>query len=314
MTSTPPDWDINIQGSALLPNGDVILNIYSTGLAKLDRCSRPVWVLPKATHHAVDVMPDGNILSPIRVEQFTKPRPDLPRVGVGQGGSTIDDGVALISPDGKIVRQLSMLRQIHESGRDGILVAGSSATRTTDLDPLHLNDVEMLRPEMAPAFPMFKAGDLLVSFRDKNTIAVLDGETWAIKWSLTGSTLRQHDPDFMPNGHIMVYDNRPAPAGVERRTRIVELDPATGQAVWSYDGGTENPFFAQIRGMQVLLPNDNVLVSDPSGGRIFEISRSHGDKLVWEYVNLVQPGWVGTLLDVERIDPATLDFLDKPCA
>jgi hypothetical protein len=314
LDATPPDWDINVQGSALLPNGDVILNIYSTGLARLDRCSRPLWVLPEATHHSVDVLPDGRILSPIRIERFSEPRADLPRVGLGPEGWTIDDGVALISPDGEILREHSMLRALHESGREGILVAGSAATRTSDGDPLHLNDVEMLRPELAPMFPMFAAGDLLVSFRDKNTIAVLDGDSWRIKWSLTGVSLRQHDPDFMPNGHIMLYDNRPAPAGVERRTRIIEIDPANGEVVWSYDGGADNKFFAQIRGMQVPLPNGNVLVSDPSGGRIFEISRSHGDQVVWEYVNLVQPGWVGTMLDVERVDPAKLDFLGQSCS
>jgi hypothetical protein len=47
---------------------------------------------------------------------------------------------------------------------------------------------------------------------------------------------------------------------------------------------------------------------------VFEVSRSAGDKIVWEYVNLVSPGWVGMLLDVARIDPATLDdFVGKGC-
>ena len=59
---------------------------------------------------------------------------------------------------------------------------------------------------------------------------------------MTGLFLGQHDPDFLPNGHLMVFDNagrrRPV-AG--RRSRIVEIDPATRAVVWSYDGGDE-PF------------------------------------------------------------------------
>ena len=66
-------------------------------------------------------------------------------------------------------------------------------------------------------------------------------------------------------------------------------------------------------GMQVPLPNGNVLVSDPAAGRIFEIARSAGDRIVWEYINLVEPGWAGTVLDVDRVDPARLEFLDKSC-
>ena len=148
------------------------------GLAQLDRCSRPVWVLPKATHHSVDVMPDGSILSPIRIEQFTAPRPDLPRVGLGPEGWTIDDGVALISPAGEVVRQGRCCGPSTRAGATASAGRLAAATRITDGDPLHLNDVEMLRPEMAGAFPMFEAGDLLVSFRDKNTVAVLDHESW----------------------------------------------------------------------------------------------------------------------------------------
>jgi hypothetical protein len=29
-----------------------------------------------------------------------------------------------------------------------------------------------------------------------------------VKWSQTGPWLRQHDPDFLSDGRILVYDNR----------------------------------------------------------------------------------------------------------
>ncbi|MFO1067910.1 MAG: arylsulfotransferase family protein [Geminicoccaceae bacterium] len=315
LKSVPPDWDINIQGSALLPNGDVILNIYSTGLVKLDRCGKPVWILPEETHHSVDVLPDGNILSPIRLEDMTAPMPSRRRIGMSETGTVVNDGVALISADGKVLRTTSMLDALHASGREGIFLAGSgNEARTSHGDPVHLNDVEMLRPEMAGAFPIFKAGDLLVSFRSTNTIAVLDGETWEMKWSMTGLFHGQHDPDFLPNGHIMVFDNDIFGDALNAsRSKVLEIDPITQEIVWTYDGRDDVRFYASSRGMQVPLPNGNVLISDPFGGRIIEVSRSAGDKVVWEYVNLAEPGFVGMVLDVDRIDAAKLSFVGQSC-
>ena len=83
-----------------------------------------------------------------------------------------------------------------------------SSFMMAEADPYHLNDVEELRPEMAAAFPLFKAGDLLVDLRNLQTMVVLDGQTREVKWSMTGPFFGQHDPDFAPNGHIIMFDNR----------------------------------------------------------------------------------------------------------
>ena len=58
---------------------------------------------------------------------------------------------------------------------------------------------------------------------------------------MTGPFVRQHDPDFLPNGNLLVYDNRggdPACGG----SRILEIEPATQKMVWRYDGCGETPF------------------------------------------------------------------------
>ncbi len=81
--------------------------------------------------------------------------------------------------------------------------AGSNVTD----DLLHSNDVEPLLPELAREFPMFRAGDLLVSLREINAVFVMDHDSLAIKWMFTGA-LRQHDPDFFPDGTIVLFNNR----------------------------------------------------------------------------------------------------------
>ena len=96
----------------------------------------------------------------------------------------------------------------------------------------------------AAVFPMGRAGDYMVSFRNLNMVAVIDKDTKRIKWALTGNFVRQHDPDILPNGNILLFDNlggmlkRDRPQG---RTRIIEIDSATHQIVWKYEGGTD-PF------------------------------------------------------------------------
>jgi hypothetical protein len=76
---------------------------------------------------------------------------------------------------------------------------------------------------------------------------------------MTGPFLRQHDPDFLPNGHILLFDNRKGGPGREFGfSRILEIDPATRRVVWSYVGSGQEPFYTDARGKQQPLPNGNV--------------------------------------------------------
>ena len=129
---------------------------------------------------------------------------------------------------------------------------------------------------------------------------------------MTGPFLGQHDPDFLPNGHLMVFDNRgtgdrPAFGG----SRILEIDPATRAVVWSYDGGDE-PFYTKERGSQQALPNGDVLVTAALEGRVFEVTRgTRPDRL-----GVRQPGAAGLRrpgTGAERVDPAGLTFVGQGC-
>jgi hypothetical protein len=46
------------------------------------------------------------------------------------------------------------------------------------------------------------------SFRNINLIIVFDPDSGVVKWSQTGPWLRQHDPDFLSDGRLLIYDNR----------------------------------------------------------------------------------------------------------
>ncbi len=305
--------DMNIHGALMTPEGDVIMNVYGTGTVRLDRCSRPLWDIGSDTHHDLDLLPNGDVLL-LGEPKVWETRPDRPRLYPGPAGFYLDQTVLRLDAQGKLLEEWSLIDALYASGRQELLFsAPGSAVVSRAEDPIHNNNIEVLRPEMADAFPLFEAGDIMVSFRNTNTILVLDGKTHRVKWSTTGPFLGQHDPDFLPNGHILIYDNRMSGGSPKfGNTRIIELDPTTQKIVWKWEGKGKYAFYSRSRGEQQVLPNGNILSVDSHGGRVFEIDRESGD-VVWEWVNLVEPGWAGNVVDVLRFAPEEVRFLDKPC-
>jgi hypothetical protein len=314
LEAVPPDTDVSMHGAELLPNGDLILSFGMLGAARIDRCSQVRWAVPAFSHHALDHLPDGStlVLASRRYEEHDSP---FPRLGPGPAGYLWDDTVLRVRPNGSVAEERSVLQTIYDSGWQGMLFVGSGGTVIRDHDPLHTNDVEVLRDDMAAAFPQFEAGDVMLSLRNINSVIVVDGETWRIKWKMTGPFLMQHDPDFLPNGNIMVFDNRITGSQPQfGYSRILEIDPATREVVWSYEGTDQEPFYTDHGGVQQLLPNGNVLVVETQGGRVFEVARGSSERVVWEYVNLQEPGFVGSVSGAERIDAGDLDFIGRSCA
>src|SRR5438128_12614736 len=60
--------------------------------------------------------------------------------------------------------------------------------------------------------PRFKPGNVIVSYRYINTLAVVDRDTKKIVWKTVGLTIGQHNPHFVPGGlpgtgNLLVFDN-----------------------------------------------------------------------------------------------------------
>jgi hypothetical protein len=81
----------------------------------------------------------------------------------------------------------------------------------------------VLSDELVPAFPEFRAGDLLFSFCTIHLVAVLGPEDITIKWWSHGPWRFQHNPDFTVNGKILVFSNNTGGG----RSEIIRMDPAT---------------------------------------------------------------------------------------
>jgi hypothetical protein len=131
---------------------------------------------------------------------------------------------------------------------------------------------------------------------------------------MTGPFFGHHDPDFLPNGNILLYDNRLTGNQPQLGySRVLEIDARTREIVWEYVGTDEDPMYSSLGGKVQLLPNGNVLAVEPQGGRIIEIARNNGDDVVWEFVNLQEDGLAGMVFDGLRFAEDELDFVGKPC-
>ena len=309
------DGIVEIHGAYLYDSGDLLVILGGAGVAKLDRCGNVLWTIARYIHHHVEPLPDGGAFTLASVRRYER-RSDRPMIDLGPSGHYLDDVIVRIDRNGHQLDEKSVIDILLGAGWGSVLLSGPGSIKSVrDEDPVHVNDVEVLPAELAPKFPMFAAGDLLVSLRHPNTIFVVDPDDWRVKWLMTGPFLAQHDPDFLPNGHILVYDNRiTGPTPKLGNSRLVEIDPATRQVTWTFEGEGKRAFYAHSRGEQQLLPNGNILLADPYGGRLFEIAPYAGSKLVWEWVNLVEPGLVGMITDVQRAPRGALKWVGQPCA
>ncbi len=109
---------------------------------------------------------------------------------------------------------------------------------------------------------------------------VLDGKDHSVVWSWGPGTIElPHMPTMLANGNILVFDN-----GKRRgASRVLEIDPPSGEIRWSYEGKPPKSFFSPWRGSNQRLPNGNTLICESERGRAFEVT-SDGT-VVWEFWN-----------------------------
>ncbi len=216
---------------------------------------------------------------------------------------------------GEKLEQIDLVDALVNSDLVGLATANSIMLD----DVMHLNDAEVLSAGMADAFPMFEAGDILLSSRHFNQLWVLDRKTKTIKWWLMGPTIGQHDPDFQADGTITVFDNRPGGDATEANgfkghrggSRIITVNPADKSHRVLYASDERNTFYTPYRGKHQVLPNGNILITETDAGRAFEVTPE--GEVVWSFIN----GWdetrVGWVMKATKYPESYGDFAKKAC-
>lgn len=166
-------------------------------------------------------------------------------------------------------------------------------------DVFHPNDLEELLPGMAAAFPEFEAGDLLVSLRNIDALAVIGRRTGEVKWIAYGPWRDQHDADFQPDGTITVFSNN----NDRFHSQIIAVDPKTG-ASRDLFAGTGLGFDSFIMGKHQHLANGNWLITPTIQGRVIEATPE--GRIVREYNNILNADYNALVLYAEHLEPGYL--------
>jgi hypothetical protein len=302
-----------VMGMVLSPNGDLTFNLEYLGLVQVDVCGGLKWRLDRQTNHSLMQDEDGNFWAP----EFRNRKDRYPGMPNIKPVYT-DQYVLEISPNGKVLRRISLFDVLKQNGYESLLYM-SSQDEPLPLptgDMLHLNSVAVFPKSWTPG--VFHAGDILVSMRNINTVMVFAPDTGRIKMISIGRFVRQHDARFKDGSTISVFDNNAVDRfGADGSSRIVEVSAKDGRETVVFEGDAAHPFGTAWMGVHRTLPNGNLLLTETNGGRVFEVTRR--GEMVWQYNNFVGPHALAIVQDGQRIPPsfmseAKLAQLHKTCA
>ncbi|MGF1512048.1 MAG: arylsulfotransferase family protein [Myxococcota bacterium] len=298
----------DIHGVHVTPQGEVVFNYEYCGSAKLDPCGELIWKVDRATHHSLVPAEAGGYWTLGRLYWAAAEEPNrLPPFSSSarKGQILKEDTLLRISEDGEILEEVSIPGLMLGQDVEALLTAIGNTFDSDDIDRtevMHANKVAELPSDFAHAYPLFAAGDLVVSLRDRNLIMVLDPETKRVKWHQTGPWLRQHDPEFRPDGRISVFNNNVyrtaylnerVVLGTPHQTNIIAVDPVSRETEVLFGEKPGQEMLSVIRGQHEVLDDGGMLITEFDAGRVFEVTRD--GKIVWEYVNRYDDEFVGEI-------------------
>ena len=301
-----------LRAALLAPDGSPTIVLGHRGLVRVTRCGEVSFYVDKIIHHDLTWAEGGgywtlgqrdldratapaDLLPPFTSARFHGLAPD--QLEALEASPTIrDDTVVHLDEEGKILLELSIARLLYDNGLRHILGMFHNEGHP---NPLHANSVHELSTELAPAFPMFARGDLLLSLRNLSMLVVADPRTRKVKWHRVGPWIRQHDARFQPDGTITLFNNkygwRDDPHLPPLDSNILRLDPADGSVVVAagLEVSEESRFYTQTRGQHQMLPGGDILAVPSEQGRVLQLSPR--GEIVWAYLNRFDEDRVGVV-------------------
>jgi len=259
--------------SHLFANGDLLTIVTvdnrspsGVGLIKLDKDSRLLWHYPGHIHHDFDVDAAGNIYA--LLQGFSREVPQyLP-------GAYLDEFFIVLDAQGKFKKQINIYNAIADSPYRHIL---KRLPKSLAGDYLHVNGIEYVDKQKAAYADYLQENSVLLDLRELDVIIMVDLESELVSGMISGPWHRQHDPDILANGNILIFDNK----SLDHQSRVLEFDPRTRKVIWEYRGSDDLPLYSSIRAGQQPLPNGNVFIYESNSSRLVEVNRQ--GELVWEY-------------------------------
>ena len=284
----------------LVGNGDAFVLIAGRRLVKVDKESGRIWEFKGDVHHNFGIDEEGDIYVLNRRQTLDATiHPTL---------DSVDDVITILSAQGEKKGEISLLDAVRSSVYAFLLprvghLEFEAETRGEEpsLDVLHTNHVEVFDGSVAHRSAFFKKGNILVSMRNINLIAIIDGTTHEISWAWGPTNLTlQHHPRLLPNGNILLFNNR------TDLSQIIEVNPLSFAVEWAYQSGD---FFSALRGSCQRLQNGNTLITESDKGYVFEVTKE--GEIVWKFANpeMSPDGERKTIWRMTRFTREELPFL-----
>jgi hypothetical protein len=276
-----------LTSACLTGDGGIVAMFDHIGLVRLDTASRPVWTYRENVHHTLWREPSGGF--------WVLSRRKRPAADLGRDDEIWEDFIEELSPEGRLVRRISLLDAFRRSSYEPILMRLPHQP-----DIFHTNSIQVFDGSLAALSPHFRRGNILLSIRHLDLLAILDPDAGTIVWTLTGQWRAQHSAWLLPAGRILLFDNFGGPG---RTSRALEVDPFTQQITWSFAGRPGEGLYSETSGAVQRLSGGNTLVVESNFGRALEVTPD--GRVVWEFVNPNRAGekgeLVATLYHVERV-------------
>ncbi|MCD6221074.1 aryl-sulfate sulfotransferase [bacterium] len=238
-------------------------DIKGVGLYELNSESETIWYLPALIDHDFHTI-DKNTYLIEKVEVINK-----------EDGFYLCPYIEIVNRKGKVLWQWRGDEHVGE------LKQLLNLNIKLEGDWAHINYCEMIGENLsAEKDKRFQKGNILFSYGALDLIGIIDYHTKKIVWAWGPRVLQgAHAPTMLKNGHILIFDN-----GIYRGwSRIVEMDPLTGEIVWEYHAEPKESFYSEIMSNAVQLPNGNILICEGTANRIFEITRD--GEIVWDFIS-----------------------------
>ena len=274
-------------GAYLFPNGDLILILEYIGAVRLDACGNIRWRLQAGNHHYFSRADDGSFWMP---GMSSAPRTNTSKYPDGFDGieqAIWIDQLLHVSEHGAVIDRVNVIDLLYDNDLERHIVkAYGPYVEDVRKDVVHLNDVEPLSASIADEYPLFEAGDLIVSLRHPSLVLVYDPDSGSVKWHESRPFLHQHDPDFTGDGWIEVFDNND---DLTKRgtmlggSRIVALQPHTDSTKIRFPTPQSAPFYTSVQGQWEELENGNLLLTESRAGRIVEVTPD--GRTAWEWIH-----------------------------
>ncbi|HVT28787.1 MAG TPA: arylsulfotransferase family protein [Lacipirellulaceae bacterium] len=289
-------------------------NFVSKGMFKVDKDSNVVWVRRDFLHHDLRMFTDGTIMV-FGESARNKPYPGAPNLRT----PFAEDFLVRLDKNGKEMWRISILDMIANSPFRKLLPEmGTEFTpRYLNGDLLHPNVAIRVTAAAAARNPALKEGEYMLSFRNLSMLMAVDIEKGKAVWAAYGPWRGQHGISFLDDGTLAIFDNLGNLTNRGYLSRVLDVDTATGEILWQYDGVAKNPVYSSINSMTQPLPNGNILVTESMAGRIFEVKP---DKtLAWDFrapVRLkVKAGkFIPNIYSAVRYSREELKFMKQPQA